>query len=114
MNTVSDIQRMDWMDWLRGVVGAAVSGGAGSIAAGTAASMADPAHDINVFRVMWFTFAISAVVSLAKYLAVHPVPDPVVVATVDTTTVVHPADKSIPTTETTTHTDVLGRTPGAK
>jgi hypothetical protein len=111
MNTVSDIQRMDWTDWLRGVIGAGISGGAGSIASGVGASMADPAHDVNVFKVMWITFAVSAAISLSKYLALHPVPDPVVVATVDTTTVVHPANPSIPTTETTTHTDVLGPKP---
>lgn len=77
ITAVSVAKGMDWRGWLRGLVGACVSGGAGSIASGFAANIADPAHDISIFKVMWITFAISAIVSLMKYLQTHPVPDDV-------------------------------------
>jgi hypothetical protein len=73
---VTAVQRLDWAGWVRGFVGAIVSGGAGAVASGFGASMADPAHDINIFKVMGFTFIISGVVSLAKYLQTAPVPEP--------------------------------------
>lgn len=72
---ITNVQRFDWTDWMRGVFGALISGGAGSVASGFAANLADPAHDINIFRVMWMTFIVSGVVSLAKYLQTSPVPD---------------------------------------
>jgi hypothetical protein len=73
---VMNVQRLDWGGWVRGFVGALVSGGAGAVASGFGASLADPGHDINIFKVMGFTFLISGVVSLAKYLQVTPVPEP--------------------------------------
>jgi hypothetical protein len=73
---VTNVQRLNWGGWVRGLFGALVSGGAGAVASGFGASMADPGHDVNVFKVMGFTFLISGVVSLAKYLQVTPVPEP--------------------------------------
>lgn len=78
INAVSTAKQfgLDWKPWLRGAVGACVSGGAASIASGFAANIADPAHDISIFKVMWITFAVSAIISLAKYLQMNPVPEP--------------------------------------
>jgi hypothetical protein len=73
---VTNVQRLDWGGWVRGFIGAIISGGAGAVASGFGASMADPAHDINIFKVMGFTFIISGVVSLAKFLQTSPVPAP--------------------------------------
>ncbi len=74
MNALAVASKLDWSGWVRGVVGALISGGAGAVAAGFGAQMADPAHDISIFKVMGFTFIISGVVSLAKYLQTTPVP----------------------------------------
>ncbi len=73
MNALAVASKLDWSGWVRGVVGAAALG-AGAVAAGFGAQMADPAHDISIFKVMGFTFIISGVVSLAKYLQTTPVP----------------------------------------
>jgi hypothetical protein len=71
---VANATRLDWSGWIRGIIGALISGGAGSIASGFGAKIADPGHDINVFKLMAITFAISGVVSLAKFLQTEPVP----------------------------------------
>ncbi len=65
---VANVSKLSWGDWIRGVIGAFVSGGAGAIASGVGANLADPGHDINIFKVMAFTFAISGIVSLGKFL----------------------------------------------
>jgi hypothetical protein len=71
---VANVQRLDWSGWLRGIIGAIISGGAGSITAGGAVTFADPSHDISIFKVMWITFLGSGIISLAKYLQTQPIP----------------------------------------
>jgi hypothetical protein len=75
MGMFKTASNLDWGGWLKGLIGALVSGGAGSVASGFGASIADPAHDINIFKVMAITFAFSALISLMKYLQLTPVPN---------------------------------------
>ena len=74
MQMLTTAQRMDWNGWLRGVIGALVSGGAGSVSSGIAVNFLDPAHDINILKVMLVTFSVSGFISMMKYLATAPVP----------------------------------------
>lgn len=76
MQMLSTATKLDWGGWLRGVIGALVSGGAGAVSAGFAVNMLDKAHDINLFKAMALTFAGSGIVSLAKYLQITPTPEP--------------------------------------
>lgn len=72
---LNSASKLDWSGWLRGLIGAAISGGAGAVSSGFSVQMLDKAHDINVFEVMAITFLFSAAISLAKYLQTSPVPD---------------------------------------
>lgn len=67
--------------WLVGVAGAFISGGATSISAGFASTIIDP-KDFNLaqglghtLKLVACTFVVAGMVSLSKYLALHPVPD---------------------------------------
>lgn len=69
--------------WRRGLLGAAISGGAAAFASGSAVTMAD-SHDFNLeswhaaFRlavVVVLTFGGAAFTSVMKYLHEHPLPD---------------------------------------
>ena len=81
---VATAQKLDWRGWILGVWGALVSGGAGAIGGGFGAMVADPSHDFTVgapggihhlLLVMGVAFLFSGIVSLAKFLQIHPVPD---------------------------------------
>jgi zinc transporter ZupT len=76
MTAVTNLTRLDWSTWTRGLIGAVVSGGAGSVASGFGATILDKSHDLNIFKLMAITFAFSAVISLAKFLQTTPVPEP--------------------------------------
>ena len=75
--------KLDWAGWLRGFFGALISGGAGAVGSGFGSIIVDP-KDFNVLQgglvhtlaLMGVTFAFSAIISLAKFLQSHPVPDP--------------------------------------
>lgn len=60
--------------WARGIVGAFISGGAASVASGSAASFMDKQHDLNIPALMGLTFVISGVISIAKFLENEPLP----------------------------------------
>jgi hypothetical protein len=77
VNAVTTAQRLDWAGWLRGAIGALISGGAASVSSGVAANMLDKQHDLNILALMGTTFVISGVVSLMKFLQMEPVPAPV-------------------------------------
>ena len=72
---------VDWSDWLRGVVGAFIGGGAAAFGSGTSAAIfIDPAyiaaHGFGfIIRLMGGTFVISGVTSMMLYLAKKPIPD---------------------------------------
>jgi hypothetical protein len=78
----STAQKLDWAGWLLGIGGAAISGGSSAIGGGFGSIIADPEH-FNVVQggfkhvlvVMGIAFSVSAIISLAKFLQTHPVPD---------------------------------------
>lgn len=76
MQMLTTATKLDWSGWLRGVFGALISGGAGSIASGVGVTLSDPGHDVNLIKVMGITFLVSGIVSLAKFLQSSPVPAP--------------------------------------
>lgn len=76
ITAVTNVTRLGWGTWIRGLIGAAVSGGASAVGSGFAAMKLDTAHDLNVFALMGWTFAFSALISLAKFLQVTPTPVP--------------------------------------
>lgn len=80
MQLLTVASRLDWAGWLRGLVGAFVSGGAAAIGGGTGVSLVDPdhfnvSHPGHLIEVMGIAFLTSAVISLGKYLQTHPIPD---------------------------------------
>lgn len=86
---------LDWNDWLRGLWGAAVGGGASAIGAGSSMSIIDPAYVAAhgsgfIFKLMGGTFAVNAVIGAALFLAKKPAPE------------------SIKTTEVTTEKTTVG------
>lgn len=66
-----------------GIVGALISGGAGAVATGFGAIIIDPSHDFtpsmggttHLLELMGITALVSGIISLAKFLQTHPVPD---------------------------------------
>jgi hypothetical protein len=74
ITAVTNVQRLDWDGWFRGLIGAFLSGGAGAVSSGLGANYLDKAHDLNIFKLMGITFLISATFSLAKFLQTQPVP----------------------------------------
>ena len=73
---------LDWKGWGLGIMGAFVSGAAGAISSMSAVSLiggSDPDHKFaslpHVLEIGAATFLISGVISLAKYLQMHPVPE---------------------------------------
>ncbi len=83
---IATAQKLDWRAWTLGWIGALISGGAGAIGVGFGAAVVDPEH-FNVTNgglhhlgeVMAISFVISGIVSMAKYLQIHPVPVPVTI-----------------------------------
>lgn len=75
MQMLTAATRLDGPGWIRGVIGAFISGGAGSIGSGVGASMLDKQHDLNILALMGLTFLISGIISLAKFLQTSPLPD---------------------------------------
>lgn len=71
---------VDVSDWVRGVVGGLIGGGAGAISSGGSAMLfIDPAyiaaHGVGfIFRMMGGTFILSGVMSAALFLAKNPLP----------------------------------------
>lgn len=81
LTAIGTAQRLDWKGWLLGITSAFVSGGAGAVSALVGISYVggqDPDGFImqgrHMLAVAGICFIFSAVVSLAKYLQIHPVP----------------------------------------
>lgn len=75
VNAITVASKLDWGGWVKGLIGAVISGGAGAVGSGISVTVLDKTHDINTLEVMGLTFLVSGAVSLAKYLQQHPVPD---------------------------------------
>lgn len=82
MQLVTTAGSLDWGGWIKGLIGAIVSGGAGAFGGSLGAIVVDPStfnlhgHGLlDVLEVAGTAFVISASVSLAKFLQLHPTPD---------------------------------------
>jgi hypothetical protein len=80
VNALTVASRLAWGEWIRGIFGALISGGAGAVGGGTGTSLVDPdhfntQHPMLLLKVMGVTFLISGVTSLLKFLQTHPLPD---------------------------------------
>ncbi len=82
MDMIFAAGNLDWDGWLLGIMGAIISGGAGSISSGFGSILIDP-KDFNVLQggvkhvlaLMGIVFVFSAIISLAKFLQTQPVPN---------------------------------------
>lgn len=83
MQMLVTASRLDWTGWILGIIGALVSGGAGAVGGGFGAVIADPSHDFtpgmggtkHLLVLMGTAFVVSGIISLAKFLQTHPVPE---------------------------------------
>lgn len=73
----------DWGRWIRGLIGAGISGAASSITAGGVASWVVP-KEVNIntsegfhnlLTITWITALAAFIVSISKYLAQKPLPE---------------------------------------
>lgn len=86
ITAVSTAKKLDWSGWVTGIFGSIISGGAGAVGAAFGTILVDP-KDFNVMGgglhklliSMGITFMFSAIISLAKWLQTHPVPDAVTI-----------------------------------
>ena len=83
MQAITVAQRLNWAGWFTGIMGAFISGGAGSISAALGTMMVDPL-DFNLSNglhklllVMLSSFLIPGLTSMFKYLQMKPIPDAV-------------------------------------
>jgi len=70
--------KLGWSEWFRGLIGSFISGGAAAIGATVGVTTFDPSHDIVGIRLLGVagvSFLGSGIVSLAKFLQQHPLPD---------------------------------------
>ena len=71
----------DWSRWIRGLIGAGVSGAATAVSSGISASMIAPDkfnmqegfH--NLLKMIAVTAIVSFIVSISKYLSTKPLPE---------------------------------------
>jgi hypothetical protein len=93
---------LDLDGWIRGLLSAGISGGASAITGGIVVTGVDPQHynfQAGKFWILVGTlFVVNAVVSMAKFLQAHPIPE---VKTVTTTVEVTEQGKMAPKTVTT-------------
>lgn len=95
------LREFGWTQWFMGLLGAAISGGAGALGTGGGGLILggqDPDHYLlqgnHLLKLMLMTFIVSAVVSLMKYLQSNPVPEPLTVNTTGPVIVNPPAEKN--------------------
>jgi hypothetical protein len=81
MQVLTAASKLDWRTWARGIIGAIISGGAGGVGGSLGAMATDPEHfnpamggyEHLIVLAKW-AFAISALISLAKFLQTQPIP----------------------------------------
>ncbi len=70
---------LDLSGWIRGLMSAGISGGASAITGGIVVTGVDPQHynfQAGKFWILVGTlFAVNAIVSMAKFLQAHPIPE---------------------------------------
>ena len=81
INAVATAQRLDWSGWFEGLWGAFITSAAGAASAAIGTMVVDPG-DFNLhggirklFEVMAVSALIPGMVSLLKFLQMHPLPD---------------------------------------
>lgn len=105
---------IDLTDWLRGLIGGIVSGGANAIIGGFGVAMVDPTHfgvgTADSFKVMGTLFLFNGLLGGAAFLAKKPVPDIRTVTNTVQTTERRPEEKKVvvSTTEE-THVEPLDK-----
>lgn len=105
---------LDLANWLRGLVAAIISGGAGAISGGLAVTLKDPNHYNlqdglgNVMSIMSTAFIINGLIGAAMYLTKSPLPEfKTVTTTVEKTETGPPAKTTTVTTREEKHTEPL-------
>lgn len=102
MNMIAAASDLDLKGWLRGLIGAGVSGGAAAVGSSTLVTGLAPQtfnfYDKKIYILIGGMFILSGITSIAKFLAQHPIPD---VKTV-TTAVATEAQAGMPLKVTTT------------
>ena len=93
---------LDFSDWVRGLLSAAISGGSSAVSGGAGASLLAPEHfnihNGQLYELVIGMFCFNAFISLSKFLALHPLPDlKTVTTTVEITTQGNQAPKTVET-----------------
>ncbi len=86
---------LDFSEWLRGLIAAFISGGAGAVTSSVVVSFKDPEHfnfsqPAELLSLMFWVFIVSGVFGMFLFLRSKPVPDHKVVKTTVQETSVEP------------------------
>lgn len=71
----------DWFKWIKGLIGAGISGAAAAVSSGISASMIAPdkfnMQDgfSNLMKMIAITATVSFIISISKYLSTKPLPE---------------------------------------
>ena len=99
MELFSAAGSLDISDWVRGLLGAAISGGSAAISGGAGGALIAPEHfnihSGQLYELIAGMFLFNAFISLSKFLALHPLPD---LKTVTTSVVVSQQGTAPPVT----------------
>ena len=109
MRLFATAANLDIDSWLRGLLSAGISGGASAITGGVVVSGIDPEHYNFQAGKFWLLvgtlFLVNAIVSVAKFLQAHPLPDLKTITTTVQTTDQGSAPTKTVTTVKETHTE---------
>ncbi len=106
---------LDMNGWLRGLLSAGISGGASAVTGGIVVTGVDPQHynfSAGKFWILVGTlFIVNAVVSMAKFLQAHPIPEIKTVTTTVQTTVIDGVSPKTVATVSETHQETVVKKP---
>lgn len=90
MNLPLGFGKIDWSDWVRGIVAAFISGGAAAVTSGVTVNMLDPdrynIHTGSFYVLILAMFAANGTLNMMAFLREKPLPElKTVVSTVETT-----------------------------
>jgi hypothetical protein len=79
MTMMAVASNLDLKGWVRGIVGAGISGGAAAVGSSTMVTGLAPEtfnfYDRKIYILIAGMFILSGITSIAKFLAGHPLPD---------------------------------------
>jgi hypothetical protein len=111
MQLLDTASKLDISGWLRGLVGAGISGGASAIAGGLVVTGMDPEHYSFQAAKFWVLvgalFMANAIVSMAKFLQTTPLPVEKTVTVTKETVTEGKKPPVITTTVAETHKELL-------